>query len=63
VAVLEYEAPGTATWTELAKLTTTSTEGFIYTHVAITSPGTVRIAWADPVTEQVYYSRTVPISR
>jgi hypothetical protein len=62
IAVLEFEPPHSTTWTQLTRLETTSPEGFILTHVAIPDRGYVRLAWADPATSVVYYSRTVPIS-
>jgi hypothetical protein len=61
--VLEYQppSPAAAPWQSLDELETTNPEGYLMAHVAIPARGTVRIAWLDPATGLVYYSRSVTI--
>jgi hypothetical protein len=60
--VLEFQPAGRSRWTTLARVTTNSPEGFILTHISIPGRGRVRLAWGDPVTRAIYFSRTVPIT-
>jgi hypothetical protein len=61
-AVLEYERPGSSSWTQLQELQTTSPRGFLVAHVSIPGAGAIRLAWLDPSSGNVDYSRTVAIS-
>jgi hypothetical protein len=60
--VLQIERRGSSSWTDLTLLQTTNTEGFIYQRVAIPYAGAVRIAWLDPSTRAVDYSRAAAVS-
>jgi hypothetical protein len=62
--LIEYEPRGTSTWKAATgdAVFTTNSEGFFLAHVPIPSAGRVRLAWVDPATNQVYYSRTVTVS-
>ncbi|WP_249010012.1 hypothetical protein [Conexibacter sp. DBS9H8] len=60
--VLEFLPAGTSRWRSIARVTTSSPEGFILTHVNIPGRGSLRLAWADPATRAIYFSRTVPIT-
>ncbi len=62
--LVEYEPRGTNTWKATSGDTvfTNNSAGFFLARVPIPSPGSVRLAWVDPTTNQVYYSRTVSVS-
>lgn len=64
VGLVEYEPRGTSTWTATTgdTVVTTNGEGYFLAHVPIPSAGSVRLAWVDPATNQVVYSRTVSVS-
>lgn len=61
-AVLQYAQGASTSYGTIQEVSTTSSEGFLVTHVAIPAAGTIRIAFLDPYTGDVTYSRTVPIS-
>ncbi len=46
---------------DLATVQTTSSEGYLDTHVSIPSPGLVRLDWLAPG-GSILYSRSVPVS-
>ena len=58
---LQFRPAGSQAWQALGQLSTTNSEGFLYTHVALPSPGSVRIGWLDPF-GVVEYSRIVAVS-
>jgi hypothetical protein len=64
LGLVEYQPRGTRTWKALSgdAVYTSNSEGFFLAHVPIPSPGRVRLAWVDPLTNQAYYSRTVTVS-
>ena len=53
---------GHATFATIANVQTANPEGFFAAHVPLPSAGQVRIAWPDPATGAVEYSRTVTVS-
>jgi hypothetical protein len=59
--VLQYLPRGSHSWSDLRVIQTGSPEGFLVAHVPIPHPGAVRMAWLDPSTGAVLYSRTVGI--
>ncbi|MHB8691382.1 MAG: hypothetical protein ACYDHH_09055 [Solirubrobacteraceae bacterium] len=59
--LIQYAAAG-GSFKTIAEPQTTSSEGFLVTHVNIPGPGRVRLAWLDPFTGVVDYSRTVKVS-
>ena len=61
VGQIQFEAQGSSTWKTLKTVQTTSSQGFISTHVSIGSAGSIRLSWTDS-TNQTYYSRTVSVS-
>jgi hypothetical protein len=61
-AQLQFQARGSSSWSTLSSLQTTNSEGFLDTHVAIAGPGAVRLAWMDPSSATIDYSRTVVVS-
>jgi hypothetical protein len=63
VGLVEYEPRGSSTWQANSgdAVYSTNSEGFFLAHVPIPSAGNVRLAWVDPATNQVLYSRTVGI--
>ncbi len=61
-ALLEFERRGSRSFVHLVSLRTSNPEGFFFTRIAIPAAGLVRIAWRDPATRTVYYSRTVAVS-
>jgi hypothetical protein len=58
---VEFEPRGAPTWQPLAQVSTTSPEGFVFTHVSIPAAGSVRLTWTAP-DGTVYASRSVPVS-
>jgi hypothetical protein len=62
VGVLEFQASGGGTWSNLRRMTASGPENFLFFHVPIPSAGNVRMAWYDPRVGTVYYSRTVRVS-
>jgi len=60
-AVLDFRPSARAAWSALTNLQTASPEGFLLAHVPIAERGMIRLAWFDPNTGQVDYSRTVTI--
>jgi hypothetical protein len=61
-AVLQYARSGSKAWNTLRLIQTASSQGFLVAHVAIPARGEVRLAWLDPASGVVDYSRTVSIS-
>ena len=61
-AQLQFQARNSSTWTTIENVQTSSARGFLETHVALTAPGSVRLAWADPSTGEDDVSRTVDVS-
>lgn len=59
--VIQFRSQGSSSWSSLRQVSTTNSQGFIFTHVAIGSAGAVRLAWTSP-TGQTFYSRTVQVS-
>jgi hypothetical protein len=62
-AVLEYRRSSRAKWSSLRTVQTANSEGFLLNHVRIAQPGMIRLAWRDPGSGAVDYSRTVKITR
>ena len=58
---IEYEPAGTSAFTTLQAVQTASPQGFILAHVPLSAPGWLRLAWPDPVTGKVDYSRIVQV--
>jgi hypothetical protein len=61
LAVVEYEPKGTHVFSVLEEVSSTA-QGFIFTHVGISKPGLLRLAWYDPISGQAYHSRIVQVS-
>jgi hypothetical protein len=61
-AELQFQPAGSSSWNTLTTITTTDSEGFVMAHVSIPSAGQVRLAWTDPGSGSVDYSRNVPVS-
>ncbi|MDQ6605006.1 MAG: hypothetical protein M3Z06_00490, partial [Actinomycetota bacterium] len=60
-ATVEYEPAGTSAFTPIRQVQTGSPQGFLVTHLALSKPGLLRLAWIDPATGQVFHSRLVPV--
>jgi hypothetical protein len=60
-AVLQYARGGSNTWSALREIETANSQGFLVAHVGIPAKGKVRLAWLDPTSGVVDYSRTVSI--
>ncbi len=60
-AGLQYAQARSKRWNTLRLIQTGNSQGFLVAHVAIPAKGVVRLAWLDPSTGTVDYSRTVPI--
>jgi hypothetical protein len=58
-AVIEFERAGSRSFRQLEEVQTTSSEGFLVVHPPLPTAGLVRIAWLDPGTGAVDYSRSV----
>jgi hypothetical protein len=58
---IQFRPKGSSTWSPLQHVSTTSPQGFVFTHVSIGSAGAVRLAWTSP-SNQTFYSRTVRVS-
>jgi hypothetical protein len=61
-AVIELERAGSHGFQQLREVETTSSQGFLVVDMPLRSAGLVRIAWLDPSTGVVDYSRDVSIS-
>jgi hypothetical protein len=59
--IIEFQRKGSATWQQLTEVETASAQGFLLSHVAVPSAGSLRLAWLDQA-GVVEYSRTVPIT-
>jgi hypothetical protein len=60
--LVEYSTSTSGSWQTLSEPQTTSAKGFLVTHVNIPGAGYVRLAWLDPYTGAVDYSRDVQVS-
>jgi hypothetical protein len=60
-AALQFRARGSASWSNLTVLHTSSPEGFLDDHVAIPGAGSIRLTWTSP-SGQPYYSRAASVS-
>ena len=60
--MLQFQARNSSTWTTLESVQTTNPRGFLEAHVALTAPGSLRLAWADPATGDLDLSRAVNVS-
>jgi hypothetical protein len=58
-AVIEYRRAGSRSFRQLREVQTTSSEGFLVARVPLRAAGLVRIAWLDPRSGAVDYSRSV----
>jgi hypothetical protein len=58
---LQFQAAGASIWTPVTQVNSANPEGFISTHVALSSAGALRLAWAD-AQGQLQYSRTAQVS-
>lgn len=58
--VIDFQPQGSSNWRELARVSTTSSEGFVLTHVAIPSAGLLRLGWKSPSGPDLY-SRSVAL--
>jgi hypothetical protein len=58
---LQFRAQGSRAWANVTVVQTRNREGFVFTHVALPSAGLMRLAWLDPATGQVEYSRAAPV--
>jgi hypothetical protein len=59
--VLEYRASGARAWDTSRVIQTTNPRGFLVGRFAFPAPGVVRLAWLDPATGTVDYSRKVRV--
>ena len=57
---IQFRRKGSSKWTTLHQVSTTNTQGFFSTHVAIGSPGFLRLSWTSS-THKTYYGRTVSV--
>jgi hypothetical protein len=60
-AVLEYRSSDSSAWRTIREIQTASPQGYLLAHVAIPRAGQVRLAWLNPSSGNVDYSRTVLI--
>ena len=60
-ATIEFQGARASGFTPLTQVQTSSPRGFILSHIAVPTPGLLRIAWPDPATGQVYHSRIVTL--
>lgn len=58
---IDFRAQGSSNWRALARVSTTSSEGFVLTHVAVPSAGLLRLSWRSP-SGPVFHSRSVSVS-
>ncbi|MHB8656480.1 MAG: hypothetical protein ACYC91_00780 [Solirubrobacteraceae bacterium] len=58
--VIEYRRGSSGSWSTLREVQTSSSEGFLVAHVAVPR-GMVRLAWLDPASGTVEYSRSIVI--
>ena len=61
VATLEFRTSSLGQWSNLRSIETGNPEGYLLSHVDIPQGGQVRLAWPDPVSNEIDYSRTVDI--
>jgi hypothetical protein len=59
-AVIDFRPAGSTSWRRLESVATDNSEGFVVTHVAVPSPGLLRLGWKSPA-GTVFYSRSVPL--
>jgi hypothetical protein len=60
--LVQFARGHSSDYNTLSEVSTTSSEGFLVTHVAIPAAGSLRLAWLNSGTGGVEYSRTVQIS-
>ncbi|MDQ6605388.1 MAG: hypothetical protein M3Z06_02435 [Actinomycetota bacterium] len=60
-AVLQYARGASRTWSALREIETANSQGFLVAHVGIPARGKVRLAWLNPASGVIDYSRTVSI--
>ena len=60
-ALIQFARGRSTQFTTLSEPSTTSAEGFLVAHVTIPAAGSLRLAWLDPSTGGVEYSRTVTV--
>lgn len=58
---IDFQPRGSASWRQLGRVSTTSSEGFVLTHVAVPSAGLLRLTWRSP-SGPVFHSRSVTVS-
>lgn len=58
--MIDFQAQGSSSWRQLAQVSTTSSEGFVLTHVAVPAAGLLRLGWKSP-SGPVFYSRSVSL--
>jgi hypothetical protein len=61
-AELQFRPSPGQSWSNVVELQTANSEGFLLSHVPILRRGQIRLAWLNPATGVVLYSRTVGIS-
>ncbi|MGH2870623.1 MAG: hypothetical protein ACRDNK_24025 [Solirubrobacteraceae bacterium] len=60
VGTLQFQARGAQTWSNVKQVTGTGAEGYVSTHVALPSAGSLRLSWTG--VGQTLYSRTAQVS-
>jgi hypothetical protein len=60
-AMIEYEPAGASAFASLQAVQTASPQGFLLAHVAVPTPGLLRLAWTDASAGEVFYSRSVQV--
>ncbi|MBJ7599112.1 alpha-amylase family protein [Candidatus Nephthysia bennettiae] len=60
-AALQYRRAGSASFETIREVRTGSPEGFLVAHVALPSPGQVRLMWQAPGGGELEYSRAAPV--
>jgi hypothetical protein len=60
VATLQFQARGARTWSNVQQVTGTGPEGYVSTHVALPSAGSLRLSWTSA--GQTIYSRTASVT-
>ncbi len=59
--VIQFERAGSRGFRQLRQVQTTNPQGYLLVHVAVPASGLVRLAWTDPATGTVEYSRSVSV--
>ena len=60
VGMLQFQPRGATTWTNLAQVSGTGWEGYVSTHVALPSAGSLRLSWT--ASGQTLYSRSAQVT-